>query len=151
VIDRKPPCLREHVVLAPESTWTDTSSDVLSGHERVAHAIVEAWLADNPREISSELALWIAENAAADVADVKWGKRWQAELAAAPAVGEALKRGSEELFERAELTKFQRLAMRSLASGRTPKEIGLSTGCTADAARSRIDEARKKIFALSAP
>ena len=136
-------------MLTPESEWTETSWDVLTGQERVAHAIVEAWLADNPHEVSSELELWIADNRQRDVVDRNWDKRWQVELAAVPAIAEALKRGPEELFERAGLTKFQAMAMRETAGGKTPKEIAFANGITADAASSRIHEARQKLLALS--
>ena len=148
MIERKAPSQREHVVLTPEAEWTETSSDVLTGHERVAAAIVEAWLADNPREVLTELTRWIAENQEAAFADVNWSKRWAAELVAAPGISDALKHGSEELFERAELTKLQRLAMRSIASGKTPTQIAVAVGITASAVRSRIDEARTKILNL---
>jgi hypothetical protein len=70
------------------------------------------------------------------------------ELSAAPGISDALKRGAEELFERAGLTKFQAMAMRELAVGKTPKSIAFSVGITPDTARSRIHDARQKILSL---
>lgn len=148
VIDRKARSLRVHVVLTPEAEWTDTSSDVLAGHERVAAAIVEAWLADNPHQVMAAFDVWMAENHASDVADLDWAKRWAAELSAAPGISDALKHGAEELFERAGLTKFQAMAMRKLAAGNTPKQIAFSVGITPDSARERIRDARQKILSL---
>jgi hypothetical protein len=133
---------RERVVLTLDG-------EVIRGHLRVAEIIIEAALAHNPDLIELEIARWITENRAADDADTDWRRRWEDRLNVTPRLVEALNRSPEILFDRANLTMPQRLAMRLWADGRPGRQAAVQLGISEAGYRERIEKALEAIRAVA--
>jgi len=135
-----------------ESVELSIDGQVLRGQLRVAKAIVDSWVADNPRQILIDMAEWISENQSADDEDRDWQRRWHDRLAEKPMIVEALRSkggGAERLFDRAKLPLSQRLAMRFFLKGRSGREAATELKIDESTYRERVEKGLDAIRGLS--